>query len=423
MINQNKPGYKHTPFGWIPEDWDVYKIEELLSNGILIGHLDGNHGGLYPRVEEFVESGVPYLSANNFFHGYVDFSNCKYLTPEKAKQFKKGIAKNGDVLFAHNATVGPVAILETDLEFVVLSTTATYYRCNPEKLSNLYLREFFTSDYFINQYSRVMGQSTRNQVPITTQRKLFTILPKLPEQKKIANILFNWDLAIIKTKQLITLLQKRNKTLTQQLITGNKRLKGFNEKWKPTLLNKCLTLTLREVPKPSQKFFALGIRSHGKGIFHKNDFEPQDLAMDVLYEVKENDLILNITFAWEQAIAIAGKEDNGGLVSHRFPTYTFKGTMANVEFFRFLIIQKKFKYLLNLISPGGAGRNRVMSKKDFLKLEVNIPNVEEQKAIAAILNSASQELKHQQEYLAALQLQKKGLLQKLLTGEIRVKTD
>jgi type I restriction enzyme S subunit len=203
----NRFGYKPSPLGMIPEEWEVYKIDELLSKGILVDHLDGNHGELYPRSEEFVSSGVPYLSANNFFNGYVDFNGCKFLRPERAKQFKKGIAKNGDVLFAHNATVGPVAILNTDLEYVILSTTATYFRCNPELLSNLYLREYLTSGYFINQYTRVMGQSTRNQVPITTQRKFYTILPKLSEQKKIASILFCWDEAIICTQQVLYKLQ------------------------------------------------------------------------------------------------------------------------------------------------------------------------------------------------------------------------
>ena len=73
-----------------------------------------------------------------------------------------------------------------------------------------------------------------------------------------------------------------------------------------------------------------------------------------------------------------------------------------------------------MISPGGAGRNRVMSKKDFLKLEVKIPSVEEQQAIAEVLDAANLELKLYEEKLRLLQEQKKGLLQQLLTGKTRV---
>jgi type I restriction enzyme S subunit len=75
---------------------------------------------------------------------------------------------------------------------------------------------------------------------------------------------------------------------------------------------------------------------------------------------------------------------------------------------------------MELISPGGAGRNRVMSKTDFLKLDVKLPDVKEQKEIANILDAASAELNQYQQKLEQLQLQKKGLMQQLLTGKTRV---
>ena len=74
---------------------------------------------------------------------------------------------------------------------------------------------------------------------------------------------------------------------------------------------------------------------------------------------------------------------------------------------------------MELISPGGAGRNRVMSKTDFLKLEIKLPDVEEQKAIATILDKASEELNQYQQKLETLQLEKKGIMQQLLTGKVR----
>src|SRR5690606_21041385 len=115
----------------------------------------------------------------------------------------------------------------------------------------------------------------------------------------------------------------------------------------------------------------------------------------------------NITFAWEQAIAIANNKDNGGLVSHRFPTFVFKDGISSAMYFRYFIVQPHFKYLLNLISPGGAGRNRVMSKKDFPRLEVKIPSYDEQQAIAAILVTADVEIQKTQNHLRLLKKQKK----------------
>ncbi|HAD78711.1 MAG TPA: hypothetical protein DCF99_03915 [Flavobacteriaceae bacterium] len=75
--------------------------------------------------------------------------------------------------------------------------------------------------------------------------------------------------------------------------------------------------------------------------------------------------------------------------------------------------------MLENISPGGAGRNRVLSKKDLLKLKVLIPTLEEQDKVAEVLNTANQEVKQYQQKLEALKLQKKGLMQQLLTGKVR----
>jgi type I restriction enzyme S subunit len=262
--------------------------------------------------------------------------------------------------------------------------------------------------------------------PLISQKPIYSkviSLPPFPEQQKIAEILSTWDQAISTTQKLIDELKLRNKGLAQQLLSGQKRLKGFEKKWKKNPLSNFMDYTPRPVDKPSDSFLSLGVRSHGKGIFHKPDFDPDAIAMETLYEVKENDLVVNITFAWEHAVAIANKEDAGGLVSHRFPTYVFKPEKASPNYFRFLILQPYFKYLLDLISPGGAGRNRVLSKKEFIKLEVKCPELDEQIAIASVLTEADKELKLHQKQLDTLKEQKKGLMQKLLTGEIRVKTE
>jgi type I restriction enzyme S subunit len=108
-----KPGYKQTEIGVIPEDWRVETIGKLIDERAIVGHLDGNHGELYPRSHEFKSYGVPYIGANDFKAGEVSFDRCKFLTPYRAKQFRKGVAKDADILFAHNATVGPTAFCAT----------------------------------------------------------------------------------------------------------------------------------------------------------------------------------------------------------------------------------------------------------------------------------------------------------------------
>ena len=174
-------------------EWPEYKLQKLLDMGWITYHLDGNHGSEYPRAHEFVESGVPYISANCVIDGRIDFVNAKYVTEARAKRFRKGIAVNKDVLFAHNATVGPVAILETTEPQVILGTSLTAFRCNTEHILPEFLKAYLGCPRFIRQYEAEMQQSTRKQVPITTQRKYTIVVPDIDRQKAITRFMEQSD--------------------------------------------------------------------------------------------------------------------------------------------------------------------------------------------------------------------------------------
>ena len=135
--------------------------------------------------------------------------------------------------------------------------------------------------------------------------------------------------------------------------------------------------------------------------------------MDRLYEVDCGDLIVNITFAWEGAIAIVRSEDAGALVSHRFPTYQFDQNAVLTDFFRYPILDKQFIYNLGVISPGGAGRNRVLSKADFLKIELALPEVAEQQKVADCLGPLDDLIAAEGRKLDELRQHKQGLMQQL----------
>ena len=403
--------YKKTAIGIIPKDWEVKKLGDLCFDkgeyGINAAAVDfKNDLPAYIRITDIDDDGC--------------FSSFKKCSVDDINSSNFYLNKNDIVFVRTGATTGKAYLYNEKDGKLVFAGFLIRFKIDVNKVNDYFLWTYTQSKPYWDWVKTVSTRSGQPGINSTEYASIQLPIPPLPEQQKIVEIFFTWNEAIAKCNTTINSLKDRNKGLAQQLLTGKKRLSGFSAKWEMKPLSDLLIYSPREVDKPREPFLALGLRSHGKGVFHKVDFEPNAIAMTQLFEVKENDLVVNITFAWEQAIAIASKKDEGGLVSHRFPTYTFNPKTATHSYFKFFILQSFFKSMLELISPGGAGRNRVMSKKDFLKLEVKVPKIEEQLAIAQVLATADQELKSYETKLEALQLQKKGLMQQLLTGKIRV---
>ena len=122
---------------------------------------------------------------------------------------------------------------------------------------------------------------------------------------------------------------------------------------------------------------------------------------------------MNITFAWEGALAIAKDEHHEGLVSHRFPTYRCDETKVSLQYFKYCFIQPRFLSAVQLCSPGGAGRNRVLSKKDFMEINIPFPCLQEQTKIADCLSSIDDKIDALAQQLEQARLWKQGLLQQM----------
>lgn len=200
------------------------------------------------------------------------------------------------------------------------------------------------------------------------------------------------------------------------------RFPEFKDDWENKRFDEFLIHTPRPRPKPKNKYLSIGIRSHFKGTFQKLNTDPNKNAMDTLYEIKENDFLVNITFAWEGALAIVTKENDGGFVSHRFPTYTIDNGIDNL-FFKYHFFREKSKHQLGIISPGGSGRNRVMNKKDFIKLKLPFPQLKEQKKIVHFFSIVDQKINQLQEKQKTLEQYKKGIIQQIFSQQLRFKDE
>lgn len=123
-------------------------------------------------------------------------------------------------------------------------------------------------------------------------------------------------------------------------------------------------------------YYQIGIRSHSKGIFHKEAETGKQIGNKRIFWIEPNCLILNIVFAWEQAVAKTSEKEVGMVASHRFPMYKVLNNSLDyiVDFFK----TEKGKQLLQMASPGGAGRNKTLNQDFFLNSKIYLPSLNEQ---------------------------------------------
>jgi len=128
----------------------------------------------------------------------------------------------------------------------------------------------------------------------------------------------------------------------------------------------------------------LGIRSFGKGTFHKPPLSGGDVGTKRLYRIEPGDLLFSNVFAWEGAIAIAQPEDVGRFGSHRFITCRADETQTSAEFLRYYFLTDEGLLKIGEASPGGAGRNRTLGLEKLMAIEVPVPPLPAQRAFARL---------------------------------------
>jgi type I restriction enzyme, S subunit len=167
----------------------------------------------------------------------------------------------------------------------------------------------------------------------------------------------------------------------------------------------------------------IGIRSHGKGIFYKEAVTGKTLGNKRVYWIKENALIVNIVFAWEQAVAKTTKREIGMIASHRFPMYLPIDNQSHLDYLLHFFLTRKGKSLLALASPGGAGRNKTLGQKEFENLKFQIPFVQEQTKIATFLSTIDKKIIQLKKKKILLEHYKRSIILKILSKELRFKDE
>ena len=191
--------------------------------------------------------------------------------------------------------------------------------------------------------------------------------------------------------------------------------------WDVYMLGDCLSRVERPVEvKPNELYTQIGIRSHGKGLFYKEPVAGAELGNKAVFWIEPDCFIVNIVFAWEQAIGKTTQSEVGMIGSHRFPMYRPVNDRVDIDYLISYFLTKRGTDILEAASPGGAGRNKTLGQDRFLKSKIVLPPIEEQQKIAAILTTQDRVIELKEKRLAEKQRQKKYLMQQLLTGKKRL---
>ena len=190
------------------------------------------------------------------------------------------------------------------------------------------------------------------------------------------------------------------------------RFEGFTDPWEQRKLGEMVDRYKELVPTPRNGYVRMGVRSHAKGTF-LTEVEPgQQIEEQELSKVKTDNLVVNIVFAWEHAVAITSADDVKALVSHRFPQFSFHDDMEP-GFFRYAILDEAFRWHLWLASPSGAGRNKTLNVRTMLEYEFSVPKKTEQAKIAAFFDRLDDLITLHQHKLELLRNIKKSLLDRM----------
>lgn len=204
---------------------------------------------------------------------------------------------------------------------------------------------------------------------------------------------------------------------------GYKKTKAglYPADWDVYMLGDCLSRVEKPVEvKPNELYTQIGIRSHGKGLFYKEPITGAALGNKAVFWIDPDCFIVNIVFAWEQAIGKTTQSEVGMIGSHRFPMYRPVNDKVDIDYLISYFLTKRGTDILEAASPGGAGRNKTLGQDRFLKSKVTLPSIGEQRKIAAILTTQDKVIELKEKRLAEKQRQKKYLMQQLLTGKKRL---
>lgn len=389
----------------IPEGWDYSPMKSRIDV----------FRGASPRPKgdpRFYGGPIPRLMIQDVTRdGKITYPQIDSLTEEGAKK-SRYLPCGSLVLSCSGTKVGIPGILGID---ACIHDGFFGFRLD-ERTETEFLYYYF--EYFHNQMqSSATKGGVFNNLTTDIMKNHMIPFPTVPEQQKIASILSTWDKAIELKEQLIEEKKKQKSGLMQKLLTGKVRLPGFEGEWEKIKFSKVLDFVKREPVENPNDYYLLTVKLHLKGVEPTNK-KPKLTEKGRPYYIRNpREIIIGRQNFHNGGIAIIPEDIVGYVASNAISSLV--AVNGNLDFLYYYISEPAFyKKVGHLI--GGTGQKEI-SESMLKDLALFIPKeIKEQEAISELISLADNNIKLLEMQLSNLKLQKKGLMQLLLTGIVRV---
>lgn len=404
-------GYKKTKVGIYPDDWKEIEVSKYVIDKKKFCNNDDIplysltiEEGVVPKSQRYERSHL--VKDNEDAYKYVEYRDFVY----NPMNLRFG------ALAIHNEQKG-----------VKVSAYYDVFGIKNDKVNLEYLYAYLKSERIMFYYNRMATGSLeeKKRVHYKEFKKFKFPMPLLKEQQKIAQILTACDEVIIKQEELIKEKEQLKKGLMQKLLSGNVRFDGFSDKWEEVSINELFNFKKgqglsKDKLNPNGSFECI---LYGELYTTYSEVVTEVKSKTFIEEgikSKKDDILIpasTTTSAIDLAVASTVKRDNillGGDIN----ILRKKKNNINGEFVaKYLTHIKKIE-----IAKYAQGITIIhLYSKDFKHLKIKLPSLAEQQKIAEVLSIADNEINLLKNELEELKLQKKALMQKLLTGQVRVK--
>ena len=392
----------------LPEGWRETKVDSICTL------INGN--GFKPK--DWSTSGLPIIRIQNL-NGSFDYNYYAGIPDER------WIVNSGDLLFAWAGTKGVSfgPCIWTGEKGVL---NQHIYKVEPHKnIDKIWL---FLILYVITAQieSRAHGfKATLLHVHKKDITDQIIQVPPLPEQEKIAAILSTWDKAISTTDALLANSRQQKKALMQQLLTGKRRLPGFTGEWKTILLS---DIAVRLNERNNGKSNNVVTISAQHGLIRQEEFFNKSIAsenLDTYFILHKGQFAYNKSYSigYPMGAIKRLKLYETGVVTSLYICFDIISMQADANFYEHFFESGLLNAALTKIAAEGGRAHGLLNVRpaDFMHISVPLPPLDEQRAIAAVLDAADREIVLLEQKATRLREEKKALMQQLLTGKRRVR--